>query len=231
MSYGDILIRLMVAVFVGGLIGYEREYKQRPAGLRTHILVCVGAAVVSMIQISIGEWTILQTTINPALSEVFKVDYGRLGAQVITGVGFLGAGTIVHLKGSVKGLTTAATVWTVACLGLAVGLGFYFLSLAATFIIFITLIIFKKLEGKIIYKKKNIKLYVEFDNGIEGNKQLCQYFEKEAIEVLTVSMDMENEENKNFKFEYYINVPAALTNSSLICSLGLIEEVLSFKLI
>ncbi len=231
MSYGEIIVRLLVSVLIGGLIGYEREYKQRPAGLRTHVLVCVGAAVVSMIQISIGQLVISQVSIDPYLREVFKIDYGRLGAQVITGVGFLGAGTIIHLKGSVKGLTTAATIWTVACIGLAVGLGFYFLSIASALIIFFTLIIFKKLEGKLIYKKKSVKLHVEFLNGIVGNKELCKFFEKESIDILDVSMVVKNNENKNFEFEYSINVPAALTNSSLISSLSLIKEINFCKLL
>lgn len=231
MSYGEIIVRLLVSVLIGGLIGYEREYKQRPAGLRTHVLVCVGAAVVSMIQISIGQLVISQVSIDPYLREIFKIDYGRLGAQVITGVGFLGAGTIIHLKGSVKGLTTAATIWSVACIGLAVGLGFYFLSMASALIIFFTLIIFKKLEGKLIYKKKSVKLHIEFSNGIVGNKELCKFFEKESIDILDVSMVMEKNENKNFEFEYSINVPAALSNSSLISSLSLIKEINFCKLL
>ena len=130
----EVAIRLVLAVVVGGLIGYEREAKNRPAGFRTHILVCLGAAVTSMIQLySIQDTTnlILQ---HPELQNVLKADIGRLGAQVITGVGFLGAGTIIHEKGSVKGLTTAASIWTVACIGLAVGFGYYTLTILATYV-------------------------------------------------------------------------------------------------
>ncbi|MEG0773291.1 MgtC/SapB family protein [Clostridium sp.] len=224
MSHNEIIIRLLVAVLIGGLIGYEREYKQRPAGFRTHVLVCVAAAVVSMIQLSIGESVMQQVLNNESLKEVLKIDYGRLGAQVITGVGFLGAGTIIHLKGSVKGLTTAATIWTVACIGLAVGLGYYFLATTSALIIFITLIIFKKFEDKLIYKKRNLKLYIEFYDGISGNKELCKYFEELSIDILHVTMSMENHENKIFKFEYAISVPSSLSTSSLISNLSLIKE-------
>jgi putative Mg2+ transporter-C (MgtC) family protein len=223
MNYKEIVLRLLVAVVIGGLIGYEREYKRRPAGFRTHVLVCVAAAVVSMIQLLIGESVMEQVLVNDSLKEVLKVDYGRLGAQVITGVGFLGAGTIIHLKGSVKGLTTAATIWTVACIGLAVGLGYYFLSLVSTLIIFITLIIFKKFEGKFFYKKRIVRLYIEFQDGINGNKKLCKYFEEFSIDILNVTMSMENHENKIFKFEYSINVPNSLSTSSLISDLSLIK--------
>ena len=128
----EIIVRLILALIIGGLIGYEREMKNRAAGFRTHILVCLGATVVSLIQIDIGNKVIEMIKINETLSEVIKIDYGRLGAQVITGVGFIGAGTIIHTKRNIRGLTTAATLWIVACLGLSIGMGEYFISIFAT---------------------------------------------------------------------------------------------------
>jgi putative Mg2+ transporter-C (MgtC) family protein len=155
MRIADVAIRLTVAIIVGGCIGYEREMKSMPAGFRTHILVCVGAAVVSMIQLFIIQDTIRLIQQNPGLESVLKADYGRLGAQVITGVGFLGAGTILRDKGSVKGLTTAASIWTVACIGLAIGLGYYFLSLLSTICVFLVLVVLKKFEA-IFFEKRNV---------------------------------------------------------------------------
>jgi len=215
MNNKEIVIRLLIAVIIGGLIGYEREYKKRPAGFRTHVLVCVGAAIISMIQISIGQSTIDLVTSNVALKEVFKIDYGRLGAQVITGVGFLGAGTIIHQKGSVKGLTTAATIWTVACVGLAIGLGYYFLSISSAILIFMILIIFKKLEGRLIYKKTNMKLIIEYNNGLDH-----------IVDIYVID---EDNKNKKCKVEYSINVPNALSSSSLVKDFALFKEVNSYK--
>ena len=140
----EIILRLLVAMFIGGFIGYEREYKQRPAGLKTHALVCISAAIISMIQILISKDAINIISSNIALKEVIKVDLSRLGAQVITGVGFLGAGTVIQEKGSVKGLTTAASIWIVACIGLAIGMGYYFLSIISTIVVFLVLVIFGK---------------------------------------------------------------------------------------
>ena len=231
MNYKEIILRLFFAVLIGGLIGYEREYKQRPAGFRTHILVCVGATIVSMIQILIGDMSIDIIKTNEALKEVFKVDYGRLGAQVITGIGFLGAGTIIHLKGSVKGLTTAATIWSVACIGLAVGFGFYFLSLSSAIIIFMTLIIFKKLESKFIYRKKVLKLLVEFSNNCDGTKELSKYFFKQSMDIIDVTVLLENNENKKITFEYSINVPISLSQSDFLSNLVLIKEITYFKIL
>lgn len=125
-------MRLMMAAILGGIIGWEREHTNRPAGLRTHILVCIGAALIMV------------------LSEYMQNAYGgqadltRMGAQVISGIGFLGAGTIIKEGFSVKGLTTAASLWVVSCIGLALGAGFYSGAMIATLLIYFTLLIMKK---------------------------------------------------------------------------------------
>ena len=134
-----IALRLLCAMIVGSLIGLEREYTHRPAGLRTHILVALGACVASVM----GQMLFAQYggTSDPA----------RLSAQVITGVGFLGAGTIMKEGVSVKGLTTAASVWAVACLGIAAGFGYYGLAIAGMLFTLMTLTIFEALQRKLIH--------------------------------------------------------------------------------
>ena len=128
-------------MFVGALIGLEREYTHRPAGLRTHILVALGACVVSITgEMIFTHYSALGSTSDPA----------RLSAQVITGVGFLGAGTIMKEGASVKGLTTAASVWAVACLGIATGFGYYSLALAGMFFTFITLTLLETIQRKLL---------------------------------------------------------------------------------
>jgi putative Mg2+ transporter-C (MgtC) family protein len=149
----EIGLRLLLAILAGGAIGYEREFKNRPAGFRTHILVCVGAAVISMIQVTTIDQTIQIIQQNPQMAQALKADIGRLGAQVITGIGFLGAGTIITEKRSVKGLTTAASIWVVACIGLAIGLGYYSLSILSVISVFITLVGLKGFQVKFIEKK------------------------------------------------------------------------------
>lgn len=177
MDYIVVLERLIVGVIIGGLVGYEREFKNSPAGFRTHILVCLGATIISLI----AEYDLQKIMIiaqNPMYAEVIKVDIARLGAQVISGVGFLGAGTILREKGSVRGLTTAATLWIVACLGLAVGRGLYALSLTAAVIIFIILSLFKKADRviqkdtkwRIRFRKKEKEDEVDEDYNITEGK-------------------------------------------------------------
>lgn len=135
LSEKEVFIRLFVAVVLGGLIGWEREIHDRPAGFRTHILVSVGSALIMIV--SIGMSRMFDGTIS---------DPGRIAAQVVSGIGFLGAGTIIREGVNVKGLTTAASLWTVAGIGLAVGAGFAFSAFVAAGFVFITLIFLNKLE-------------------------------------------------------------------------------------
>lgn len=122
MSDISILLRLAVAVVLGGVIGLERETEGKPAGLRTHALVCLGSALFMMISIKSPDFFPGAKTVDP----------GRIAAGVVTGIGFLGAGTILRAGGSVKGLTTAASIWAVAAIGLAVGVGYYLMAMITT---------------------------------------------------------------------------------------------------
>ncbi|WDV46205.1 MgtC/SapB family protein [Clostridiaceae bacterium M8S5] len=149
MLHVEIIARFILSIFVGGIIGYEREYQNRPAGFITHILVCVGATVIAIIQSHLVEDSINLIASHPELVNCLKVDSGRVISQVVSGVGFLGAGAIIHNKGSVTGLTTAATLWVVACIGIACGLGYYFLSIVATTGVYCVLVILKKVKFKI----------------------------------------------------------------------------------
>lgn len=136
------IIKVLVAVIIGGVIGFDRESIRRPAGLRTHILVCVASAVVIDMNIRLVE-------------NYIHADPVRLGAQVISGMGFLGAGTIIKEGATVKGLTTAASLWAVACMGLVTGAGFYSLALFATLVMVITLKFLNAFERR--YHKKREK--------------------------------------------------------------------------
>ncbi len=121
----DMMLRIFIAAVLGGIMGYEREHADKPAGLRTNILVCVGAALITIVSLyGFG----------------FRSDPSRVAAGIVVGVGFLGAGTIIHREtGIVIGLTTAATVWVVAAVGLAVGSGLYLIAIITAVIVFLAL--------------------------------------------------------------------------------------------
>ena len=136
-----LVTKLLLAALAGGLIGLEREKHGRPAGLRTNLLVAVGACVMTILSEAFY-LKYAQMTAETAL----RLDPGRVAAQIVTGIGFLGAGVIIKEGATVRGLTTAASLWAVAGLGMAFGIGFYSLGLLATGLVLVSLIFLKKLD-------------------------------------------------------------------------------------
>jgi len=137
MDIAEITLKLILAVALGGLIGFERESSHKPAGFRTNILICLGATMMMVFS-----QLVLQG------NEGSSGDMTRIAAGVITGIGFMGAGTIIQSKGSIVGLTSAATLWAVAGLGLVIGGGYYLIAIIFTGIIILTLVIFRQLESQ-----------------------------------------------------------------------------------
>lgn len=145
-----IIIKLSLAMLCGGILGMERGKKNRPAGFRTYILVCVGATLVMLT--------------NQHMCEVYGTgDPARLGAQVISGIGFLGAGTIIVTgRNRVKGLTTAAGLWADACVGLAIGVGFFSGAIIGCALIFLVMSVLHRLDDRMASNTRNLDLYLEF---------------------------------------------------------------------
>ena len=152
-TLASIAVRMVLAVICGGAIGMERAYKRRPAGFRTHILICLGAAMTTL------------TSQYLYLEMHYYTDMARLGAQVVAGIGFIGAGTIIVThRQRVKGLTTAAGLWAAAIIGLTLGGGFYEGGFLATAMILVAELVFSKLEHRILQHVPEIMLYLEYDN-------------------------------------------------------------------
>lgn len=232
MEYYEVVIRLALAVAVGGIIGFEREYKNRPAGFRTHILVCVGAAVISMIQAHMVSDTLKIIAENPEMANALKADIGRIGAQVVTGVGFLGAGTIIHEKGSVKGLTTAASIWVVACIGLAVGMGYYFLSIVSTLGVYVVLVILLKLESRFFSKTNVIRLEIEYYNKNDVVNSISQYFDKGNIKIKNIEFTIEENEDTMFNTSLYtILAPKHFKTGKIVNDLSLYDEIVKVTVV
>ena len=164
-------IRLIFSVLLGGIIGFERERKNQPAGLRTNILVCLGACIVMMT--------------NQYIHQVYgSGDPVRMGAQVVSGIGFLGAGTIiVTAHNRIKGLTTAAGLWTAACIGLTLGIGLYEVALIGSVIIILVLAFLNLWDGRIHRSTKNMDVYIE----LEASVSLGEFLHRMGEHSLTVS--------------------------------------------
>ncbi len=178
-----IIIRLLLAILLGGAIGLERESRGRPAGLRTHILVCLGATI---IMIGSQSMAIFSQTLD-ATARV-QVDPGRIAAGVVTGIGFLGAGAIIRLGDLVRGLTTAGCIWFVAALGIVIGEGLYSLSIMATTFALIVLLALSHFERRIepvIYRSVVVIGQLDQMDPVERGCQ--QLLTANAIEVQDVS--------------------------------------------
>src|SRR5262245_39987934 len=136
--FSKTLARLTLAAILGGIIGLERELKHRPAGLRTNMFICFGAA--------------MYTNLSGALAGALGGDHTRIAAQIIPGIGFIGAGSILHAKGSITGLTTAATIFVVASIGMAAGGGLYMDAIFATLLMFLALQVLGWMERRFSLK-------------------------------------------------------------------------------
>ena len=149
-----VILRIFISVLIGGLIGLERGLKNRPAGLRTYMVVCLGACLVMLT--------------NQYVCQVFgSGDPVRMGAQVVSGIGFLGAGTImVTRRNQIKGLTTAAGLWTAAGVGLAIGVGFYEAALAGGIAVFVVMTLLQKMDNRMHRKTKVLEVYIELGKSL-----------------------------------------------------------------
>ena len=193
----EALIRILIALVCGGIIGYEREHKNRPAGLRTHMMVSIGAALVMVVSQFLFE------KYSPGVT-----DPSRLGAQVISGIGFLGAGTIIRDRFNVTGLTTAATLWVVACIGLAIGSGYYLMGIITTGIIFISLILFRKLEGVLKIKPTRAKLKVTAVYSDDAAIELRTVLEKSGFQLKSAKFS-KSKNGETVDFTYELSCPDA----------------------
>ena len=173
----DIIMRLLIALIVGGLTGLERERSHQFAGFRTHILVSVGSCITSITSLSLFFQYNSYSNIDPA----------RLSAQVLSGVGFLGAGAILKTSNGIRGLTTAAGIWATACIGIAVGYGYYILAISAWLFVMITLYILKNID-KMIFKKKQTIFNIKTDN-IEIISSIYEMFQRSQISVKNIEIN------------------------------------------
>ncbi len=140
----QIIFRLFLAAILGGMVGLERELHEKAAGFRTHILVCIGSCLMMLTSLHIFDVYKGLTTVDPA----------RIAAQVVTGVGFLGAGTIIRYGATVRGLTTAASIWAIAGVGLAVGSGFYLAAIVTAFIMLLSLYMLSRVDATVSKKQR-----------------------------------------------------------------------------
>ena len=189
----EFFARVLFAALLGGLVGLEREHIARPAGLRTHMLVCVGSALVMVVSEAIvagGNTT---------------VDVTRIGAQVVSGIGFLGAGTIIKEGATVKGLTTAASLWAISCVGIAIGAGYYILSAATTLALLGVLHLMYLIEAKMI--QRNFTYVVEAESARFNTHTFAQFLEDAGFRIVELRL-VEDRSADRLRVQVEVSFPA-----------------------
>lgn len=210
-SYGELLLRVLLTVVIGAAIGIDREVKSRPAGMRTHVLVCLGAMLVALVE--------QQTVAYVARlgNSQINVSVGRLTAGVVSGVGFLGAGTIIMSDRKIMGLTTAASLWCTACLGLAVGAGFSTMAVLVGVVILSVL----RLMQRIVHIKTFKRLEVQFVHRTDTLAFLNDYFTKMNVKVLDVDFHCETRKEGNLYTNIYtLSMPNSTSYVDIIGTLS-----------
>ena len=205
----ELLIRLFLSAIIGGSIGIEREVSNRPAGLRTHILVSVGSSLIMLVSIYGFEG---------------QGDPGRLASQVVSGIGFLGAGTILRTGNSIKGLTTAASLWVCSGIGLAIGAGFYLGGIITAGIVLISLISLGTVEKKVLKNTfKVIHIVGEERPGLIGD--IGTLLGRHFITIKDVSI-LEVDENNHLDLSFTVKIPGGLDRDKVIEDIYKIRKVL-----
>lgn len=209
---------LILAAVLSGVVGFEREFHGRAAGFRTHILLCVGTTLIMITSIHIFDVYSGRTPIDPA----------RLAAGVVTGIGFLGAGTIMRYKASVRGLTTAASLWVVTGIGLAVGSGLYFGAIITTALAVITLMFFGRLEHAMIRKDWYKTIVIESKDGLEQLRRIREVLSEYGVDITDFEVERSGD-GANMILKIGLKLSTAHHTAVIIQDIGRLEGVKNAK--
>ncbi len=213
-NFSTIAFRLILGTLLGGLLGFERENRRQDAGLRTHIIISVGSCLLMLISIYIPQ----------TFSDYKNVDPGRIAAQVVSGIGFLGAGAIFRLGGSTHGLTTAATIWATAAVGLAVGAGMYEAAVLVTILFLFVLVIVDKIGKKFFTRGVLKTLKISFESDKIATSNIFSILEEHAI--VTRNINVSQSKNKRIsKIKLHVFVPDNLNVKKLYKDINQLQNV------
>ncbi len=220
MSDSAIVLRIVLAILLGTIIGIEREIKHRPAGMRTHILVCLGACIIALIE------SRFISSLNAQTESNVTYNFGRLTAQVVSGIGFLGAGTILFSDRRITGLTTAASLWNTACLGIAIGYGYYLIAIVGGIFVILVLIMMQR----IIHVRVSKKVEIKFVHRVETIEYINKYFEENMIHVVDQDFNVTNTDGQNIYTNVYtLHLPSAVGYTDIVNHLSEHVNIMSIR--
>ena len=225
----SMMLRIVLALLMGGLIGMERERKRRPAGFRTYMLVALGAALTVMLSQYL-DYMLNNPWADIAASLGIKTDVSRFGAQVINGVGFLGAGTIIVTgRQEVKGLTTAAGLWASACMGLAIGAGFYECMIVGFVLIFLCMRLLPAIENAVMARARNMNIYIEMDS-VENVGAIVNILKANDMTLFDVEIDKEQHEHlSQINAVFSVRLPHKEEHTEILAKLSTIEGIITIE--
>jgi putative Mg2+ transporter-C (MgtC) family protein len=233
LTLNEQVLRLFLALLLGSVVGMEREYTQQSAGLRTHILVCLGSTVFTIVSISDMTAGLMLKDMDPSLTYRMVRDPARIAAQIVAGIGFIGGGAVLRHGASIRGLTTAASLWMMASIGMLIGIGSYQMAIVATVFSFLVLFIIGGLERSMF--KKHLKKFTQLrvhvtakENSLPDIEQwLEKSFPRKTVEVKT----QRNEETHTATMSYTIDLRGLQADVNMLSrKLNAMEGVLSASL-
>lgn len=225
LNMASVCLRMLLGIAFGGFIGLERGSKQRAAGFRTYMLVCLGA----VLTILLGQYEhhMLTTAWASVMEQTgLKTDVARFGAQVISGIGFLGAGTIIVTgRQEVKGLTTGAGLWACACMGLAIGAGFYECVILAFLLIVLAIRVLPTVESFVVDHARNMNLYVEFES-LDDIGSIIACIKEQDAQIYQVDIDRGRDDtNRHPSAIFTIRLKKSRMQQKLMVCLSEISQV------
>jgi putative Mg2+ transporter-C (MgtC) family protein len=212
----DIVIRLGLGFLAGGIIGFERSSRHQVAGLRTHILICVGATTLMLLSIWLPQ----------EFNSLKNGDPGRIAAQVVSGIGFLGAGAIIRLGNNIKGLTTAASLWLIAAIGMAIGAGMFIAAGVAEVLSLFTLIILDRIEKKIFPAVRSKLLEVHYKHSASPDTDAAlEILKSFGIKSQSIDVNQGIGKGKNTKIRFLVSIPDSADISKLAKAFRAADDV------
>jgi putative Mg2+ transporter-C (MgtC) family protein len=219
----EILFRLALAAALGALVGLEREVHGRPAGIRTYLLLSMGSALIMVL----SEFLFLEF-VPLGVGEAMRADPGRIAAQAVTGIGFLGGGVILRYRDSIRGLTTAACVWVACAIGLTIGAGFYLFGTAVTALTLVSLVGLKAVEKRL--KKDWYKEMIVISQDEAGQvKRIQEFITQNAFEIVNFNL-RRNHEQKEFRASFLLRVHAVHPSGEVLQEVFALEGIKSVEL-
>jgi len=219
-SVESTIFKLILSLIAGGLVGLNRERHKQPAGFRTHILICLGSTLLMVLSIYIPQ----------TYFDFKNGDPGRIAAQVVTGIGFLGAGAIIRLGTNVRGLTTAASIWLISAIGLSIGAGLYIISLVVVVFALFTLVILERAERNLMPQLSLKTIALEFNSDNFPESKIKEILKKKNIHLNDMNVSIYNNGTNHTEFKMIVKVPENIRMSELLTLFNSLDKIKAVKI-